>query len=177
MTFTLVGSESGWTNRLTTQGGLFLEEPTHLNQSISYLTTGTGAPQLLNFKFQTTAGSTQPDLVNGPAGVGQVANGGVGNLRTFFVSFCIDKTQGSKQQKNLACNTADLNPGLAGVQTSTTGDIAWLALDDSGAGPNDNHDDWVGYVEVTQVPDGGVTLSMLGVALTGLVALRRKFSA
>lgn len=171
--FTLFGSESGWTNQLReTQGNTVLIEQTDIGKSISYQTVSAGAPQLLKFQFETIAGSVQPILVNGPdpdgAGTTYVANGGVGALRTFYVSFCIDPTKPGNQQRNLMCNETG---------NATTGDIAWLALDDSGAGPNDNHDDWVGYVQVTRVPDGGATLALLGGALMAVAALRRKFDA
>jgi hypothetical protein len=35
-------------------------------------------------------------------------------------------------------------------------DDFWIALDDGGAGPDDNHDDWVGRVRVVAVPDPAV---------------------
>ena len=169
--FTLVGSESSWTNQLReTQGNKTLLETTDFGKTISYLATGTGADQLLKFQFETVAGDTsQPILVNGPAGgPGTIANGGLGAPRTFFVSFCADKSVAPGLQKNLGCNTSG---------SPTTGNLAWLALDDSGAGPNDNHDDWVGLVEVKAVPDGGATLSLLGAALVGVGAIRRRFGA
>jgi hypothetical protein len=40
----------------------------------------------------------------------------------------------------------------------------WIALDDGGAGPDDNHDDWVGRVRVTAVPEPAVA-SVLTLAL------------
>ena len=170
--FTLIGAESGWTNQLKeTQGNTTLTEPADFNDTISYVHTATGgANDFLKFQFHTIAGSTQPILVNGTVpGAGYIANAGVNAERTFFVSFCIDTSLTGAQQQTLGCN-------LTG--NSTTGDVAWLALDDSGAGPNNDHDDWVGFVRVTKVnvPDGGVTGGLLSAALLGLGILRRRFN-
>ena len=168
--FTLFGSESGWTNRLReTQGGAtFLEEPTDNGDSVSYMHTATGgADDFLKFQFETTPGAgaaAQPILVNGPGpalgGGAFVTNGGADSLRSFYVSFCIDDS--------LLCNFSG---------NAITGDIAWLGLDDSGSGANNDHDDWVGVVTVRAVPDGGVTAVLLGAALLGLSVLRKKFNA
>jgi len=177
--FTLVGSESGWTNQLKeTQGNTVLTEAVDFGETISYLHTATGgANDYLKFQFETIAGSTQPKLVNGldPDGAanGFIKNGGSTAPRTFFVSFCIDTSMNVAGQQSLACNTSN---------NGTTGDIAWLALDDSGAGPNDNHDDWVGYVEVSplvikKVPDGGATAGLFGVVWGCVALLRKRFNA
>jgi hypothetical protein len=180
--FTLVGSESGWTNRLKeTQGGTTITEfsdNSTVGDTISYLHTATGVNDFLKFQFATIAGSAQPILVNGldPDGMGNafIKNGLATDPRTFFVSFCIDPSKTGLQQQGLLCN--DNDPPHSGFNP-TTGNIAWIALDDSGAGPNDDHDDWVGYVRVTAVPDGGATVGLLTAALLGLGALRRRFSA
>ena len=174
--FTLVGSESGWTNQLKeTQGNTFLNEAADVGGTISYVHTATGAANdFLKFQFATIAGSTQPFLVNGldPDGAANafVKNGGVTSPRTFFVSFCINTSVSAVNQQTLVCNS---------TSNATTGAMAWLALDDSGAGPNDDHDDWVGYVKVTAlaVPDGGAAAGLLGVALLGLGILRQRFNA
>ena len=168
VTFTLVGSESGWTNQLQeTQGNTTITEHADnstVGDSISYIHVPLGASELLKFQFNTIAGVNPlpAALVNGN-------NQGKAAARSFFTSFCIDTTVLPGQQKNLACNTSG---------NAQDGDIAWLGLDDSGAGPNDNHDDWVGYVKVTPVtvPDGGSALALLGAALTGLGMLRRRLS-
>ena len=166
VTFTLIGSESGYTNTLVTPGGSLTENngitaPFVLAAppSVSYVQVATGGSDLLNFKF-TTPGLF--DLVNG-------SNGGfaIGDPRTFYLSFC-----------NAATPIVIPVGGCNVSGNATTGDAAWLALDDSGAGPDDNHDDWVGIVKVTPVtvPDGGSALALLGAALTGLGMLRRRLS-
>jgi hypothetical protein len=183
--FTLVGSESGWTNQLVSPlagPSTLLSETADFGKAIEYLHTATGAPDdFLKFQFETTAplsqAAIQPTLVNGSPGVDQIANGGLLGARTFFVSFCFDyPAVSAANQKNLLCNQPINSLSLL---TPTTGDVAWIALDDSGAGPNNDHDDWVGYVRVTQVPvpDGGATAGLLGAALLGLGALRQRFSA
>jgi hypothetical protein len=165
VTFTLIGSESGYTNTLVAGGnsltenngitGPFIQAP----QSISYIQVATGGFDLLQFMF-TTPGLF--DLVNGSNG-----GFGIGDPRTFYASFCSVGTP-------IAIPVGGCN--FSG--NATTGDAAWLALDDSGAGPDDNHDDWVGIVSVTPVtvPDGGSALALLGAALTGLGMLRRRLS-
>ena len=65
--------------------------------------------------------------------------------------------------------------------TPGSGTTAWIALDDGGAGPDDNHDDLVVRLRISggtfQAPDGGVTLTLLGFALIGLGALRSRLGA
>jgi hypothetical protein len=183
--FTLVGSESGWKNQLKQTGNMphtwiteFSNNST-VGDSISYIHTATGLDNdFLDFQFETIAGAPQPQaiLVNnnvdpdGP-GTGYIRNGGALKPRTFFVSFCFDyPAVTAKDHQGLDyCNFEG---------NATEGNVAWLALDDSGAGPNDNHDDWVGFVRVTalNVPDGGAAAGLLGAALLGLGVLRRKFN-
>ncbi|MCU0691778.1 MAG: VPDSG-CTERM sorting domain-containing protein [Polyangiaceae bacterium] len=62
--------------------------------------------------------------------------------------------------------------------TYFSGQSVILALDDGGAGIDDNHDDLVVKLTISggsfSTPDGGTTLALLGGALLGLGALRRK---
>ena len=76
---------------------------------------------------------------------------------------------------------SNLDTNINGV-TPGSGTTLWVALDDGGAGPDDNHDDMVVRLSILgpgtfQVPDGGATLTLLGCALMGLGALRRRFDA
>lgn len=74
-------------------------------------------------------------------------------------------------------------PGFAGLDTtldsSTPGGglVAWLFFDDGGAGDDDNHDDMVVRLSITGgsvgIPEPG-TLALLGAALVGLGAARRR---
>lgn len=164
VTFTLVGSESGFTNTLQeTQGNTTLTESDGgpIGASISYVHTLAAASELLKFKFTTP---NLADLVNG-------SNGALGSAdpRTFYASFC-------NVSVPAALPVVFPVGGCNFSGNDTSGNAAWLALDDSGAGPDDNHDDWVGILTVTPVPDGGSALALLGVALTGLGMLRRRLS-
>ncbi len=60
-------------------------------------------------------------------------------------------------------NDTSINPTVFfGLIDGT--DEFWIALDDGGAGPDDNHDDWVGRVRVVAVPDPAVG-TILGAGL------------
>ncbi len=60
--------------------------------------------------------------------------------------------------------------------TSTPSNMVLFALDDSGAGPDDNHDDYVGYMVATPVPLPAA-FWLLGSALLGLFGIGRRRAA
>jgi hypothetical protein len=76
VTFSFVGSESGWTNVLHTQGGALGEAP----GSVSFLMTAAGTNSRVLIPFSFSINGAANSLVNGQ-------NGNELSARSFFVSF------------------------------------------------------------------------------------------
>ena len=55
----------------------------------------------------------------------------------------------------------------------TDANTAWLLWDDSGAGPDDNHDDMIVKVKYTSAPEPATNL-LLGIGVLGMVLSMRK---
>lgn len=72
------------------------------------------------------------------------------------------------------CAMASCAPNfwLGWVDGIEGGDV-WIALDDGGAGPDDNHDDLVVRARVVSVPEPG-TISLLVLGLMGLLVARKR---
>ena len=166
-----LGKEAGWTNRFFLNDTLVVSSSSYGDANgatITPITSFSVSPGLISFKFTTNQGT-------GNLNAGVVTNGSnvlpdeYKTLTTpnFFVSL-----------GNGAGFLGDT--ALDGV-TATSGQVAVIAFDDAGAGSDDNHDDLVIRLTVTNgsfsTPDGGATFALLGSALMGLGILRRKFQA
>ena len=146
------GKEASFTDRFFLNGVQYINNQT---TTVGSVATVNVLPGVINFHF----------TINGAAGPTNLAPNPLPstNLPNYFV------TLGGPLDTNI------------NGSTPSSGQQAWIALDDGGAGPDDNHDDLVVRLRITggsfQVPDGGATLTLLGCALIGLGALRRRFGA
>ena len=148
ITYTYLGYEAGYTNFFGDLSDQFRFNNKLSPLAATFTQTVVSAGSPINLDFRFTA--------NGSSGL-QVTNG-VNNFwpevgPNFFLA-------------------------IVGSPYATSGASAYVALDDQFfAGDDDNHDDLVVRVDARQVPDGGATLSLLGCALIGIGALRRRLRA
>jgi hypothetical protein len=154
ITVEFVGKEAGYTNRFYLEGSeRFSTANAVAGSTVNVLVD----PGLIDFAFFSNMGTGNPLAAS-------VTNGSNQDPITNFLNYFI---------------TFDDN-NVNGV-TPSSGQTVLIALDDTGAGPDDNHDDMVIRLTIKnggfQVPEPG-TLALLGLgALAAGLARRRQVKA
>jgi hypothetical protein len=127
------------------------------------------------FGWYDTLDPTHYDLnviFNGPASAGDATV----YIPTQSYGFWLKGDQGTY------FTDSSLNTSAAGTQhfavfQQTAGQVYWLGMEDRHSGSDYDYNDMVVKISSTTVPDGGMTLILLGGALVGLETLRRRFRA
>ena len=119
----------------------------NLGSPLSTFVTSIVGAGLLSFSFDVNS-----DAVSVVNGFNPDDSGGAAKGPNFFASF---------------------NPfGSAAGSGGTTGNVVYLFLDDGGAGPDDNHDDFLVRISIQAVPEPGI-LILLGISMMSVAGLRR----
>jgi hypothetical protein len=155
LTFDFFGAEAGYVNNFLYSGSNVFTHNGGLNIASSLSTpkatysTTIGGSGVLPFKFKVNSGA------------GSVTNGsnpndfaGLSLGPNFFAT----------------CNPFSQSAGAGGTNCSSV----YLFLDDGGAGPDDNHDDFLVRVSVSQVPEPATIFT--GLFGVGLFVARRSRS-
>lgn len=145
-TFDFVDFEAGWESALKTGGGDIKNKTngvgTTPGTSVAFSFVASGGQDVVPFWFLVS-----PDpagLLQDPTVTNDFNPGISLGLPNFFLSVA--------------------NADVTGGTNLRSGGVVWLALDDSGAGPDTDHDDWVGLVRVTAVPEP-TSLALLATGL------------
>lgn len=145
ITFSFVGSESGWTNVIDTPGGGLSEAP----GSVSFLLQagGESAGVLIPFSFRVNGAPNQ--VVNG-------SNGNASNYQSFFVSFD-DRTRNRQSPTTGYTALIAFDDGGAGPDDNHDDHVARITAE----------------LTSTAVPEPG-TLLTIAVGLAGAAGWRRR---
>jgi hypothetical protein len=131
--FFYIGAESGWSNTLQVTGGTpvsHTEPNLYQNDGIAEIVINSFAGGAVPMAF-SSAGAPSPQPLVGPT------NG------------TADRSIAMAYLSRTNCAQGAWAACISASQTNTI----LFALDDSGAGPNDNHDDYVGYLVFTPDAD------------------------
>jgi hypothetical protein len=128
-----------------------------------------------NSLWHTTGFAPSQDLFGSPYRIG-TAQVGAGVLDFSFCAYAYSEI--SPLLQGCVSNAQNDDKALYSYQSialSIVGDAAWLFWDDSGAGPDDNHDDMLirAVFSATPVPEPG-TLTLFGLGLLGIGLVRRR---
>jgi hypothetical protein len=162
--FYYLGSESGYKNTLTVDGGgagKVYEEGKGGNTGLVPLNLLTNA-ELVTFTSYVQAVVGAIDMVFTSSGVAgsftNAANGAAGAVSIAFAFL-----------KSLDCTASG---SIKNCISGTPTDYVLFGLDDSGADENDNHDDWMGIVMASRDPSAEVPLPAAAwLLLAGLAGL------
>lgn len=157
LTFFFLGSESGFTNTLNLAGGLTHAEPPN-------------------------GGQTYPSVWPGSSRA-SISVGAAGAVPMWFTSsgWTAGHTLApgsSTTKRSIALAYLNCTSGKGCAQTTTPTDIVLFALDDGGAGPDKDFDDYVGYLVADASALSPVPLPasvwLLGSALVALFGMGRR---
>jgi len=166
--FRYLGSESGFANKLVVTGlsahGALAGNFTHTEAANNNTNPNAKFPGIfVGGGLQTTAGGVAMSF-DTQTSAGIINLGPVVSGKSIALAYL-----------DVAC-TANPAKFIKDCISATATNAVLFALDDSGAGPDDNHDDYVGYLVATPVPVPAA-FWLLGSALLGLAGIGRRRAA